>query len=110
MLVPAINSVIKMIMALDAVASLVRRHATMPTKGRAIRCVKTAAEYRAMAEECFQWASETHDRAVRASYLGLAQVWLDAAAKLDGLPANRIAPEGKAHPDAPATEQQEDVA
>ena len=72
--------------------------------------MKTAAEYRAMAEECFQWARGTHDRAVRAGYLGLAQVWLDAAAKLDGLPANRIAPEGKAHPDTPAREQQKDVA
>ena len=61
--------------------------------------MKTAAEYRALAEECFQWARETHDRAVRAGYLGLAQVWLDAAAKLDGLPAKRIAPEAKAHPD-----------
>src|SRR5262249_25515457 len=49
--------------------------------------MKTAVEYRAMAEECFQWARETHDRAVRAGYLGLAQVWLDAAARLDGLPA-----------------------
>jgi hypothetical protein len=46
--------------------------------------MKTAAEHRAMADEC--WAGETHDYAVRAGYLGLAQVWLDAAAKLDGLP------------------------
>jgi hypothetical protein len=72
--------------------------------------MKTAAEYRAMAEECFQWAGETHDRAVRAGYLGLAQVWLDAAAKLDGLPAIRIAPKDQAHPDASASEQQKDVA
>jgi hypothetical protein len=38
MLVPAINSVIKMIIALDAVASLVRPrlYAATPTKGRAI--------------------------------------------------------------------------
>ena len=72
--------------------------------------MKTAAEYRALAEECFQWARETHDRAVRAGYLGLAQVWLDAAAKLDGLPATRIAPVGQAHPDAPAREQHKDVA
>ncbi len=72
--------------------------------------MKTATEYRAMAEECFQWAGETHDRAVRAGYLGLAQVWLDAAAKLDGLPASRIAPEAKAPPDAPAGEQQKVVA
>ena len=63
--------------------------------------MKTAAEYRALAEECFQWARETHDRAVRAGYLGLAQVWLDAAAKLDGLPAKRIAPAGKAACPAP---------
>jgi hypothetical protein len=72
--------------------------------------MKTATEYRAMADECFQWAGETHDRAVRAGYLGLAQVWLDAAAKLDGLPAKRIAPEGKAHPDTPASDPQKDVA
>ena len=69
--------------------------------------MKTAAEYRDLAEECLQWARETHDRAVRAGYLGLAQVWLDAAAKLDGLP---VAPSGKAHTDAPEGEQQKDVA
>jgi len=54
--------------------------------------MKTAAEYRAMAEECFKWARETHDDNVRASYLQLAQVWLDAAYKLDGLPATWTAP------------------
>ena len=72
--------------------------------------MKTAVEYRAMAEECFQWASETNDRNVRAGYLGLAQVWLDAAAKLDGLPATRIAPDRKARPDMPPIEPHEDVA
>ena len=72
--------------------------------------MKTAAEYRALAEECFQWARETHDRAVRTGYLGLARVWLDAAAKLDGLPAKRIAPTSQAPTDAPAVEQQKDVA
>jgi hypothetical protein len=45
-----------------------------------------------MAEECFQWARETFDDDVRASYLQLAQVWLDAASKLDGLPATRTVP------------------
>jgi hypothetical protein len=63
--------------------------------------MKTAVEYRAMAEECFQWARETHDRAVRAGYLGLA--------KLDGLPAKRIAPAAKALSDAPAREQRKDA-
>jgi hypothetical protein len=54
--------------------------------------MKTAAEYRAMAEEYFKWRRETYDDNVRASYLQLAQVWLDAAYKLDGLPATRTAP------------------
>jgi hypothetical protein len=53
---------------------------------------KTAAKYRALAEECFKWSRETHDSAVRKGYLGLAQVWLDAASQRDGLPAARIPP------------------
>jgi hypothetical protein len=48
--------------------------------------MKTAAEYRAMAEECFKWASEAQAEEVRVSLRQLAQVWLDAASKLDGLP------------------------
>jgi len=54
--------------------------------------MKTAAEYRAMAEECLKWAREARTNEVRASYLQLAQVWLDAAYKLDGLPATWTAP------------------
>jgi hypothetical protein len=54
--------------------------------------MKTAAEYRAMAEECLKWAREAQTSEVRASYSQLAQVWLDAAYKLDGLPATRAAP------------------
>jgi hypothetical protein len=54
--------------------------------------MKTAAEYRAMAEECFKWASETQTDEVRVSYLQLAQVWLDAASKLDGPPPTRTRP------------------
>jgi hypothetical protein len=49
--------------------------------------MKTAAEYRAMAEECLSWAREAQTSEVRASYSQLAQVWLDAAYKLDGLPS-----------------------
>jgi hypothetical protein len=52
--------------------------------------MKTAAEYRAMAEECFKWASEARTDAVRQSYLQLAQVWLNTASKLDGLPPIRV--------------------
>jgi hypothetical protein len=54
--------------------------------------MKTAAEYRAMAEECFKWAGEAYTDEVRQSYLQLAQIWLDTASQLDGLPATRTAP------------------
>jgi hypothetical protein len=45
--------------------------------------MKTAAEYRAMAEECFKWAREAQTREVRVSYRQLAQVWLDTASNLE---------------------------
>ena len=63
--------------------------------------MKTAAEYRAMAEKCFKWAREVRTSEVRASYLQLAQVWLDTASKLDGLPPTRTASE----PDEPVTKE-----
>jgi hypothetical protein len=47
--------------------------------------MKTAAEYRTMAEECFKWAREAQANEVRVSLRQLAQIWLDAAFKLDGL-------------------------
>jgi len=53
--------------------------------------MKTAAEYRAMAEECFQWASEAKTQEDRAPLLRLAQIWLDTASRLDGRPATRTA-------------------
>jgi len=53
--------------------------------------MKTAAEYRAMTEECFQWASEAKAKEARAPLLELAQIWLDAASRLDGRPATRTA-------------------
>lgn len=54
--------------------------------------MKTAAEYRAMADECFEWAREARTKEVRASYLQLAQIWLNAASELDGLPPARKSP------------------
>jgi hypothetical protein len=45
--------------------------------------MKTAGEYRAMAEECFKWSREAKDDEVRESLKQLGQVWLDAASKLD---------------------------
>jgi hypothetical protein len=48
--------------------------------------MKTAAEYCAMADECFKWAREAQTKEVRKSYLQLAQIWLNTASKIDGLP------------------------
>jgi hypothetical protein len=53
--------------------------------------MKTAPEYRAMAEECFKWALDAQADEVRMSLQQLAHIWLDAASKLDGLPATRLA-------------------
>jgi hypothetical protein len=41
--------------------------------------MKTAAEYRAMADECCRWAHEAHTAAVRESYMELAEILLKAA-------------------------------
>jgi hypothetical protein len=53
--------------------------------------MKTAAEYRAVAEECFKRAGEAYTDEVRQSYPQLVQIWLNTASQLDGLPATRIA-------------------
>ena len=60
--------------------------------GRDVVVMKTASEYRAMAEECFRWAHEANREEVRESYMQLAQVWLNAAYLVDGAPPIRIAP------------------
>ena len=54
--------------------------------------MKTAAEYRAMADKCFKWAREAQTVEVRASYRQLALIWLDTASKLDGLPPTQSPP------------------
>jgi hypothetical protein len=54
--------------------------------------MKTAAEYRAMADECFRWAREAKADAASVSLKQLAQVWLDAASKLDGLSLTQTKP------------------
>ncbi len=50
----------------------------------------TAADYREMAEECFEWAASALTDEIRATYINIAQMWLEAAARLDGgLPVRR---------------------
>src|SRR5262249_47836698 len=46
--------------------------------------MKTAGEYRAMAEECFRWARQAQTSEMRVSLRQLAQIWLDVAST--GLP------------------------
>ena len=56
--------------------------------------MKTASEYRAMAEECFRWARESHTAEVRESYIQLGQVWLTAASQIDGrTPSRTVLPD-----------------
>ncbi len=55
--------------------------------------MKTAAHYRAMAEECIKWAGEAYTAEVRESYLQLARIWLDTASRMNGLSAGDTMPE-----------------
>jgi hypothetical protein len=55
--------------------------------------MKTAAHYRAMAEECIKWAGEAYTAEVRESYLQLARIWLDTASRPNGLSASGTLPE-----------------
>lgn len=52
--------------------------------------MKTAAEYRVMAKKCLKWARNTYMDEMRETYLQLAQLWLDVASKLDGLPRSKL--------------------
>jgi hypothetical protein len=57
--------------------------------------MKTAAEYRTMAEECFKWAREAKTKENRVELRQLAQIWIDAASKLEEQPptATQSAPD-----------------
>jgi hypothetical protein len=45
----------------------------------------TAAEYREYAHECARWAAETKSDEMRNAFLDMANHWLAAALKVDGL-------------------------
>jgi hypothetical protein len=58
----------------------------------------TAKQYRELAEECFEWARTAVSDEVRLNYLNVAQIWLQAAANLDGgLPVRGGASRDPAH-------------
>ena len=43
----------------------------------------TAADYRKWAEECFEWARQASDEAVREQYAKMGQHWLEHAARAE---------------------------
>ena len=43
----------------------------------------TPADYRKWAEECFEWAREARDKAVREQYGSLGRVWLERAVRAE---------------------------
>jgi len=55
--------------------------------------MKTAAHYRALAEECIKWADEAYTNEVRESYLQLARIWLDTASRLSDISVSGIVPD-----------------
>jgi hypothetical protein len=74
---------------------MIRKHGAVKSDaaflGGNVVIMKTASDYRAMAEECFRWAREATSEEVRQSYMQLAQVWLNAASLVDGAPPTRVA-------------------
>ena len=43
----------------------------------------TVADYQKWAEECFEWARQASDEAVREQYASLGRVWLEYAARAE---------------------------
>jgi hypothetical protein len=54
------------------------------------KAMASAADYRKLAEECFEWAREARDLGVREHYAKLGQIWLECAARTE-LRSGRIA-------------------
>ena len=67
--------------------------------------MKTAAHYRALAEDCIKWAGEAYTAEVSETYLALARIWLDSASRLNGVFVSEEAPEeASEQPPAPAAQ------
>ena len=55
--------------------------ATRPRLGGEAMAI--AADYRKWAEECFEWARQASDEAVREQYAKMGQHWLEQAARAE---------------------------
>jgi len=53
--------------------------------------VATTADYRKLAEECFEWAREASDESVREHYASLGRFWLECVVRSE-LRSGAIAP------------------
>jgi hypothetical protein len=53
----------------------------MRTLGLGDASVATTADYRKLAEECFEWARAASDESVREHYTSLGRFWLDCAVR-----------------------------
>ena len=56
----------------------------------------TAAHYRKLAEECFEWARQTADESVREHYASLGRFWLECSLRAELRSSPITAPEPKA--------------
>ena len=52
-------------------------------RGLWAEAMATAADYRKWAEECFEWARQASDEAVREQYAKMGQHWLEHAARAE---------------------------
>jgi hypothetical protein len=53
----------------------------------------SAADYRKLAKECFEWAREARDVGVREHYAKLGQIWLECAARIELRPGRIASPQ-----------------
>jgi hypothetical protein len=56
----------------------------------------TAAHYRKLAEECFEWAHQTADESVREHYASLGRFWLECSLRAELRSGAITLPEPKA--------------
>ena len=53
----------------------------------------TSNEYQRFADECLRWARGAKSDAERKAFLDMARAWIQAAAKMNGLPIDVVPPD-----------------
>jgi hypothetical protein len=57
-----------------------------------VRAVSSAKEFREYARECLDWANTARSERERSIFLQMAEIWIDAATRLEVDPANLVTP------------------